>query len=167
MTIAACPPSTPVTPGVVVFDFAEFIAIYPEFATAAPAAAQFNFNLASLNLSNCCSSPIPDPNVRQSLLYLLTAHITLLFTPCGANNGQPPGIVGRISSASEGSVSVSAEFPTTPESAWFVQTKYGAQFWQITAVVRTMHHIPAPHCDGPLNAFDIGYGPGWDNGGWQ
>lgn len=167
MTIAACPPSTPVTPGVVVFNAAEFRDIYPEFAGAADAALSVNFSLSTLNLSNCCGSVVADPAVRQSLLYLLTAHISLLFTPCTANNNQPPGMVGRISSASEGSASVSAEFPTTPESAWFMQTKYGAQFWQITSVVRTMHYIAPPsQCGGPAGPFDVGFGPGWDNGGW-
>jgi len=111
---------------------------------------------------------VVDPVVRQALLYLLTAHVTFLFTPSLANNNQPPGIVGRINAATEGSVSVSAEFPSTPEAAWFNQTKYGAQFWAMTAVIRTMHYIPAPqHCDGILGPFDIGVGPGWNNGGWQ
>lgn len=166
MTIAACPPSAPVTPGVVVFSSAEFLEIYPEFTGAATPALQFNFNLASLNISNCCGSPVPDPNVRQSLLYLLTAHITALFTPSPQNNGQPPGIVGRVSNASEGSVSVGAQFPGTPESAWFDQTKYGAQFWAITAVMRTMHHIPAPATcwDGLGFGEGFGFAEGNQNG---
>lgn len=149
MTIAACPPATPVTPGVVVFDFTEFSAIYPEFVSAGGAACGFNFNLATMNLSNCCRSPVPNPAVRQSLLYLLTAHITFLFTPCAANNNQPPGMVGRINSASQGSVSVSAEFPASVNAAWFLQTRYGALFWQATASLRTMRYTPAPQsCDG-------------------
>jgi hypothetical protein len=167
MTIAACPPSTPVTPGIVVFDFDEFIGIYPEFTSAGAPACTINFNLSTLNLENCCGSPIRDPNVRQSLLYLLTAHITMLFTPCGANNNKPPGIVGRINSATQGSVSLAADFPSSPESAWFLQTKYGAQFWQATSAVRTIHYIPAPRdCCGIAGPFDVGFGPGWDNGGW-
>lgn len=160
MTIAACPPSTPVTPGVVVFDFAEFTGIYPEFTTAGSPACGFNFNLATLNLSNCCRSPVPNPAVRQSLLYLLTAHLTFMFTPCGANNNQPSGLVGRVSSASEGSVSVSADFPASPNASWFLQTKYGALFWQATASLRTMRYTPAPvGCCGPM-------GPGGGAGGW-
>jgi len=165
MTIAACPPSAPVTPGVVVFDAAEFSAIYPEFTGAGTPALQFNFNLASLNISNCCGSPVPDPNVRQSLLYLLTAHITALFTPSAQNNMQPPGIVGRVSNATEGSVSVGAQMPGTINSAWFDQTKYGAQFWAITAPLRTMHHIPAPQeCCGGFEQFGFGFAEGNHNG---
>lgn len=168
MTIAACAPTTPVQPGVVVFNFAEWITTYPEFNDANSALVGMYFNLATLNLSNCCGSPVPDPNVRQTLLYLLTAHLAMLFVPATANNQQPPGIVGRISSATEGSVSVSADFPATAESAWFLQTKYGAAFWQTTAVMRTAHYVPAPQsCCGPIGPFDIGFGPGWNNGGWQ
>ena len=53
-----------------------------------------------------------------------------------AATGAPaPAIVGRISSASEGSVSVSSEYKDSgsPSEAFFTQTKYGAMFWQATA----------------------------------
>lgn len=168
MAVGPCS-DTPVTPGVVIFDSGEFLAAYPEFTGTSTGLLQANFNLASINIANCCGSPVVDPVVRQALLYLLTAHITFLFTPSLANNQQPPGIVGRISSATQGSVSLAAEFPTTIESAWFNQTKYGAQFWAMTAVVRTMHHIPSPFndCGCVLGPFDIADGPGWNNGGWQ
>lgn len=167
MAIGPCS-NTPVTPGVVIFDDTEFTTAYPEFTGVSAGLLQANFNLASINIANCCGSPVYDPVVRQALLYLLTAHVTFLFTPCLANNQQPPGIVGRVDSATEGSVSVHASFPGTPESAWFDQTKYGAQFWAMTAVIRTIHHIPAPQdCGCPLGPFDIGDGPGWNNGGWQ
>jgi hypothetical protein len=154
------------------FDYDEFTTVYPEFGAttlvpAPSAACQMAFYLATLNLSNCCGSPVPDANVRQALLYLLTAHVVLLFTPCSANQSQPSGAVGRISSASEGSVSGSMDFPTTAQSAWFLQTKYGAMFWNTTAPLRTMHYIPAPQGNGIIGASDIGYGPGWDNGGWM
>lgn len=147
------------------FSADEFLAIYPEFTGAATPSLQFNFNLATLNISNCCGSPVPDPNVRQSLLYLLTAHITALFTPSAQNANQPPGIVGRISNASQGSVSVGAQMPGTISSAWFDQTKYGAHFWTITAVFRTIHHIPAPQeCCSGFDEFGFGFAEGNQNG---
>lgn len=172
MTVVACSPST-ITRGEVQFNYSEFTTAYPEFAVAPAAnsaACAMNFALASLNLENCCGSPVQDANVRQALLYLLTAHVTFLFTPCGANNSSPQGIVGRIDSATEGSVSVHADFPQPSDGslAFLSQTKYGAQFIALTASLRTMHYIPAPHMNGgPLGALDTGYGPGWDNGGWQ
>ena len=153
-------------PGIVVFDLTEFTTAYPEFTGVGSGIAGANFSLSTLNLVNCCGSPVPDPNVRQQLLYLLTAHLTYLFTPGAWNSNSPPGLVGRVSSATEGSVSVAADFPTTAESAWFLQTKYGAQFWQITAVIRTMHYIPAPQncCGGPPLGFGVGI---VDGGNWN
>jgi len=165
MPVAACA-DVPITPGVAVFNFVEFSGVYPEFSLANPAACGMNFSLSTLLLSNCCGSAVCDPNVRLSLLYMLCAHITYLNTPCGANNNQPPGIVGRINSASEGSVSVSAEMPgVTASSAYFMQTKYGAQFWQSTASLRTMHYVSPQVCnDAPFGDSFTGYG--YCNGGW-
>lgn len=164
MTVQGCPPDTPVTPGVVVFDLDEFTGIYPEFTGLGAPAGQNAFTLATLNLSNCCRSPVPNPMVRQSLLYMLTAHVLFLFTPGAWNNNQAVGVVGRINSASQGSVSVSSEFPASPNASWFLQTRYGAMFWQATASIRTMHYVPAPAgCCG--NA--IGLAPFGGAGGWQ
>lgn len=140
MSIAPCAPSSPVR-GVVVFVLDEFVEIYPEFTGVAGAAAQNAFNIATTMLANCCGSVVLDANLRQSLLYMLTAHYLFLNTPCAANKNQPPGIVGRIESAQEGSVSVSSEMPLTLSNAYFMQTKYGAQFWQSTAQYRTARYI--------------------------
>ena len=78
---------------------------------------------------------------RQLLLGLLTAHIAKLFAPI---NGVPsPDFVGRLASASEGSVSTSFDFPgVTPNSAWYMQTKYGAMYWAMTARYRSMRYVP-------------------------
>jgi hypothetical protein len=164
MTVAGCPPETPVIPGVVVFNLTEFTTAWPEFAGVSAGAASAMFSLSELNLKNCCRSAVPNPNVRQQLLYLLTAHMLFLFSP-GTWNANTPrnGFVGRISSASEGSVSVSAEFPQSPNAAWFNQTQYGSTFWLLTMSVRTMRYTPPPqNCCG--NA--VGLGPGGGAGGW-
>lgn len=74
----------------------------------------------------------------------------------------PPGIVGRISQAAEGAVSVSAELAVAQSSsqAFFVQTKYGYQFWQATARYRTMLYVGAP-AFGPNGYGGNGpFGPG-------
>jgi hypothetical protein len=140
-----CPTPTPIVPGIATFLYSEFVGIYPEFNGAAQGACANNFTIATTMLNNCCSSPVRDPNVRLALLYMLTAHITFLNTPCPANNQQPTSVVGRISDATQGSVSVGAEMAgATMQSAYFLQTKYGAQFWQSTAGYRTMHYYGAP-----------------------
>jgi uncharacterized protein DUF4054 len=155
-----CPTPTPIVPGIATFAYGEFTGIYPEFNGAAQGACSNNFTLATILLSNCCGSIVKDPNVRLSLLYMLTAHITFLNTPCPANNNQPNGIVGRIDSAAQGSVNVTAEYSSevSQSEAYFIQTKYGAQFWQSTAGYRTMHYIPAPSTglNGPGFPWQVG-----------
>src|SRR5271156_4011669 len=77
---------------------------------------------------------------------------------------QPLGIVGRINTASEGDVSVAAEWQAPPNAnqAYFVQTKYGADYWTMTARYRTAIFIPAPAVAyDPLTAYGLGpWAPG-------
>ena len=150
MPVVPCPsPCPPITPGVVQFSAAEFVAQYPEFTGLTNAAMLRGFNDAQFLLDNSCGSMVQDANLRLILLYTLTAHCCLIDagTNDGAGNVTPPqGIVGRIDNASEGSVSVSASYndEVTQSEAYFIQTKYGAKFWQQTAPYRTMHYVGAP-----------------------
>jgi len=88
----------------------------------------------------------------------------------GVPNVSPPlGIVGRINQATEGDVSVSSEWSAPPNAnqAYFTQTKYGAQYWTMTAKYRTAQFIPAPaSAYNPLAGYGVGpWGPGgWTNG---
>lgn len=158
MPVVACPNPAPVpVHGVVQFDAAEFVAIYPEFNVAPVTNANllYNFGLASILLNNSCCSVVQDANIRMALLYLLTAHMTALGQ--GSGGQAPSGIVGRVDSAAEGSVNVSASYATevSQSMAYFIQTKYGAEFWALTATYRTARYFP------PLNqCVDAGYGPG-------
>src|ERR1044071_2718593 len=110
MAVIACPPSTPITRGVVTFAPSAFKTAFPAFATVADAALTLNFGAAELFLNNSCGSLVKDAYLREKLLNYLVAHITALFN--GVNGESPPGTVGRISDATEGSDSVSVEFPT-------------------------------------------------------
>lgn len=148
MSVAACPPNAPPVHGVVVFVAADFKAAYPEFATVADAMLTRNFGFAQIILSNSCRSIIPDAVTRETFLYLLTAHITALFN--GVNGLPPAGIVGRVNTATQGTVSVGADFPANPDEAWFIQTQWGAMFWQLTVPFRTAHYIP------PQNMYGVG-----------
>jgi hypothetical protein len=166
--VGACPPPSPVAPGVAIYSTSEFVAIYPEFTGITDPVGSNAFNMATLLLKNCCGSVVCDPNVRLTLLYMLTAHILFLNTAGAWNQNNPPGIVGRINNAGQGSVSVSAEMPNQPMSAaYFNQTRYGAQFYASTAQFRTTYYVPAP-CNygvlgpagGPLSPYDsFGYPP--------
>lgn len=143
MTISACPPQSAPTLGVVVFDPTAFKAAFPEFATVADMALQMNFQFATLQLGNTCTSLVCDAAARETLLNLLVAHITQLRNGI---NGQPPGgIVGRIDKAAEGSVNVSAAMGgEVYGQAYYDQTQWGAMYWAATMQYRTFHYIPAP-----------------------
>lgn len=150
MPVTPCPtPCPPVVTGIVQFSAPEFVALWPEFTGLANGVMQNAFNIATLLLNNSCGSVVRDANLRMALLYMLTAHVCFLNagTNDGAGNITPaPGIVGRIDSASEGSVSVTAQYASTvgQSMAFFIQTKYGAQFWQATVQYRSMRYFGPP-----------------------
>lgn len=161
MTVQACPPSTPPVHGIVVFVPADFKAAFPAFATVADGALQMSFSIATLMLNNSCGSRVCDANLRESLLNLLTAHIAALTY---GQNGQPaPGVVGRISEATEGSVSVSAVMNTANQKGkdFYVQTQWGALYWESTARFRQALYIPAP-----VTCADINGGIGFPGAFW-
>lgn len=129
----------------VAFDFGTFTARYPEFSTLDPGLAGLYFSEATLYLNNSDCSVVTDLGQRTLLLYMVTAHIAALNRPAdasGANASSP--LVGRIASASEGTVSVSVDFPTDggDAQAWWNQTKYGAAYWRATSQFRRMRYIP-------------------------
>lgn len=138
----------------VAFDYAGFVARYPEFAAVSSDAAALYFAEATLFWRNDGTSPNSTAASQTTFLNMLTAHIAWMNAPRDAN-GNPtsapgsepaPPLVGRISDASEGSVSVSTEYAdSTPGTmAWFVQTKYGAAFWQATAQYRMARYRTGP-----------------------
>lgn len=126
---------------VVVFDLAGFRVRYPEFASLSDALLNAYFLEATLYLDNTDGSIVSDITIRSPLLNMITAHVAALN---GGVNGQAAtDLVGRISSASEGSVSVSAEMgPPSGSSAWFMQTRYGSAFWQASSAYRTFQYFP-------------------------
>jgi len=125
---------------VVTFDPAAFAATYPEFASVDPARSTSMFMIAEQSLlDNTDNSPVMAADYRTQLFYMLVAHLLLIFgaaTPTAPDNTPP----GRISSATEGTVSSSFEYNLPDGSsmaAWYVQTKYGALFWTATARFRS------------------------------
>ena len=120
-----------------VFVYADFTTQYPAFATNPPQAtlAAYFAIAGELYLRNDGTGPVSDVNAQTALLYMLVAHMAQLAN--GADGASPSGLVGRISNATEGSVSVALDYPATPNSAWFVQTPYGASFWQATSAYRS------------------------------
>ncbi len=145
---------------IVTFNFALWIQRYPEFASLSSSLAQLYFNEAGLYCDNTDASPCPaDPTTsfpRVNYLWMLTAHIAALNAPVGSTPASP--LVGRINSASEGSVSVQAQNDYAPGTVqWFQQTKYGSAFWAATRRFRSFVYQPGYPNPAPVpgNPFGI------------
>ena len=124
-----------------VFNYAAWAARYPEFAGVDEALASLYFAEACLYLDNRDDSPVSDIAVRGLLLNMLTAHIAALAGASGRSADQ----VGRVASASEGSVSVSMDTGTLPGSAaWYQQTQYGLTYWKASQPYRSATYVAAP-----------------------
>lgn len=125
----------------VVFDPVAFGARYPEFSTVNSTTLNAYFTEATLYLDNTDASPITNLVTRGLLLNMLVAHLAQLYS--GSNGQAPSQLVGRVSQASEGSVSVSTDaMPNAGSAAWFNQTKYGAQYWASTLPFRRFRYLP-------------------------
>lgn len=148
----------------IVFNYEVWVGRYPEFSAISQPLAQAYFDEADLYFANCgWRAALRN---APTLLNMLTAHIAWLYSPRdGAGNPSSSGqaaspLTGRISSASEGSVSVSTELTSSgsPSEAFFTQTKYGFSFWQATQQFRTARYSPRPTL--------IGNGPYGINGAY-
>ncbi|MBX9593933.1 MAG: DUF4054 domain-containing protein [Roseomonas sp.] len=128
---------------VVTFNYLVWVARYPEFSHVQEDLAALYFEEATLYLDNSGRCGSVEVSRRSLLLNMATAHIAALYS---GPAGQPASaLVGRISQATEGSVSVQADMGAQAASAAFwMQTKYGASFWQATAGLRTMRYVPGP-----------------------
>ena len=132
--------------GVVVFDYQAWVDQYPEFSTVGVGQAQSFFNRVTVGglVDNTPCSVIQDLFQRTILLNMAVSHMAFLFAPDAS--GQPRQLVGRISSATEGSVSVQTEYkiPTGDLEAWWNQSPYGAEYYAATTRFRTAFYVPAP-----------------------
>jgi hypothetical protein len=139
----------------VTFNPTTFKDAYPEFAACTTGQLTAWFTRASFLCGNEACNPVNAvTGMLESCLWLLTAHIGWLNAPRDANgnpaaSGQPASpIVGRVNTASEGSVSVGADMGEatagSPSQPWYMQTKYGAEYWAATAPVRTARYVAQP-----------------------
>ena len=114
---------------VVIFDASEFLTLYPQFQNVFSEAqlTQF-FNVACLLCDNTENSKIKDLAERKTLLYMLVCHIATL-------QQRGTGMVGMLTSATEGSVSVGLQ-PYANNPNWYSQTQCGSMYWLATAKYR-------------------------------
>lgn len=124
----------------VTFDYNAFIASYPMFATLSQSQVNTALVISYQYLVNDGSGPVTSSLIQSTLQNLIVAHICQLMF--GANGQPAGGAVGRVSSATEGSVSVTTDFPVNANNAWYMQTQFGAMFWAATAPYRTMRYVP-------------------------
>ena len=123
----------------VVFDTGRFLARFPEFDNVADEQLQALFNAATLYLDNTDASLVTNVAAREALFMLLVAHLAQLNF--GSKTSPATPLVGRVTSVSEGSVSISGDAPALPGTAtWYGLTKYGISYWQATAPWRTMQY---------------------------
>lgn len=122
---------------VVVFNEAKFRECCPEVKATLPQLKMW-FKQAGSLVNNTDCSIITDLEEREMLLFLLIEHLNALYERAAQS-----GIVGRIASASEGSVSVSADMGAGSHfSAWYMQTPHGASYWALTAKYREFRYVP-------------------------
>lgn len=127
---------------VVLFDYEQFCAMFPHIDMQGwtQEAAQLQWSIAEQIVGNTDNTSFaaydPSKNVfeRRTLLYLALAHL-LQSTKANQAYG---GLGGRLSSVSEGSVSVSIQ-PYTAKSStaeYWATTPEGLQYWLLTAKYR-------------------------------
>jgi hypothetical protein len=139
------------------FDYTVWSARYPELASSVgPALASSYFDEAGLYLGNDDCSIVPDVGKRGVLLNMITAHIAKLNAPIGGQ--APAGFVGRVTEATEGSVTVKVDAGSSLSvlAAWYAQTPYGAAFWAATGYLRRGRYVPRP--DPLMEPFAYGLG---------
>ena len=127
----------------VFFNYQLWLARYPEFVAVPELTALQYFAEATLYLRNDGTGPITDDAQQLHLLNMIVAHLAALNGPGGIYAGSP--IVGPITSASEGSVSISGNaLDLSGTGAWFALTRYGFTFWTAMAAYRTMRYRAGP-----------------------
>jgi hypothetical protein len=128
----------------VTFDASAFATLFPTITISANQLTTLVLPVAELYCRNDGGGPVTTAATQTSLLNLMVAHVaTLMVPPLASPAGTVPA-VGRVSTASQGSVSVALEFPQNPNDAWFNTTPYGAAFRAATSAYRTARYIRAP-----------------------
>ncbi len=142
----------------VTFNYTNFITQFPIFSAVSAGEMQGYFAIATALIANstCNQTAVGggDVGIFTTAMYLATAHVAWLFAardlngnPSSTGTQPAPSIVGRISSAGEGSVNVSTEWggsPDSPSAQFWRQTQYGAMLWQMMSAAMSGFYVPSP-----------------------
>lgn len=131
------------------FDYDKWVSKFPVFRDVLEEDAATYWEYAGNYFQNAgWQASLPN---AQQLLFLLTCHLAWLWSPRDVNGNPssggpnpPPATVGRVSSGTQGSVSVQLEYDSngSPSQAWYVQTPWGAAYWAATAQFRGSFYLP-------------------------
>lgn len=111
-----------------------FRELYPQFSELSDAMINILLQTAQMYLPMDCFTS----KTIELLIYETAAHLAQI---------KQSGLVGRISSATQGSVSVSAEMPNaTRGSSWWLQTPFGSNVWQLIAGCYGFEYISPDPC---------------------
>jgi len=151
---------------VVAFDYSLWAQQFPELAASVDETqAALYFATACDLVDNTPLSPIPycppQDLTRQRLLNLATAHVVKLFAPIGGK--APGGLVGRIESATQGSVSVTAKLADgiSETAAFWSQTQYGLLYWTSSAGYRKGRYFATPRPAAGIIPYSLVPRPPW------
>lgn len=160
---------------VVVFDPAQFKTAFPQFANATDESLTALFTMIGFSfIDNSDTSIVCNVDQRAAMMNFLMAHMLTLFGYVTAGGAVVPGTgaVGRVASATEGTVSTSLAYsvPAGATEAWYSQTPYGAALWVMMAPFRSFRYVIAGQSGighaldyqasarGPLGTGPCGYG---------
>ena len=113
----------------ITFDPNAWAAAYPQFSNLTSATITgVVLPLATVYCRNDGGGPICDINMQTQALWLMVAHVAQILFGSTTQNASP--LVGRVTNASEGSVSVASDWPKSDSvtDAWLSQTPYGVAF---------------------------------------
>ncbi|WP_236516068.1 DUF4054 domain-containing protein [Escherichia coli] len=146
---------------VFVFDPAAFKLSYPQFAKFTNEQLTNFFEEVENTIVDNTESSCFSLKDRKKRFYLLVAHNAELQNRINDGN---TGLVGRISSATEGSVSISTDYSMGSGALeqWLKQTPYGAKFYAFTAPYRTALWVAAT-APMPVKRTKWPYPFGWGN----
>lgn len=120
---------------VFVFDPVAFKAAFPQFASFTDEQLTWFFESVENTYVDNTESSCFTLADRKKWFFLLVAHKAELQNRINSGNS---GLVGRISSATEGSVSISSDYTmgSGAQEQWLKQTPYGAEYYAATASYR-------------------------------
>ena len=128
--------------GVIVqLDWTNWRLLFPEFSNVTDEQLEGPvWTMAQQYCRNDGGGPVCNPATQTELLNLMVAHIAQLLY--GSTISPPSGLAGPITSATEGSVSVSVGVVFNTSNQFFLQTKYGSMFWTLALPFRLARYWP-------------------------